>query len=220
MQPRFISLIACTAMAIAVSGCARNSTPPMLSINAINCRATPDLGSALPVTLKDETEVVFDENTACLQPSGSAARLYAVFQLPESTDPLAISVKSVQRGRGIVAPYIVLLDENGKPTREMPHDRFMFRGSSLQLGIRPRQNERYLLVASDPNYVGLETSGIVGNVQQTMAGGPSAYFMVSTGQETLHRVTRAHGGTIIISAELLPKAENSTSNHPSMAPLH
>lgn len=218
---RCLSIASLILMAIALSGCPRDTTPPMLTVNTIDCVAAPDLSSAHQVTLKAETQakVIFDANTPCLQPAGSGSRLYAVFRLPEATEPFWISVTSVPKGLGVVAPYLVLLDEIGSPTREIAHDRFMSRGGSLQVGIRPQASERYLLVASHPDSVGHQSSDIVGSVQQTMVPVGTGFVMVASGEESIRNLTRAHGGTIIVSAELLPQAPKPSSSHPSMAPL-
>ena len=218
---RSLFLFGCTVMALACSACTKNPIPPMLTINATNCAATPDLGTAHEVTLKASASVVFNDTTPCLQPVGGAARLYSVFRLPESTEAFWVTVTSVPRGQGIVAPYVVLLDQDGKPTREMTHDRFVFRGVSLKLSIRPQSNERYLLVASTPDAVGETTSGVVGNAQTTAVAVGTGYVVVPAGWENVHSVTRAHGGTITVTTELIPKKSPDTSaNHQSMAPLH
>ncbi len=220
MRMHATALAALAVMATMMSGCA-DKTPPMLTINTANCVATPDLGSAHPVTVKDAASVAFDDTTPCLQPSGAVARLYTVFLLPESDAPRSIFVKSVPRGQGVVAPHVMVLDQEGKPIREIPHDRFLSRGGSLQAGIRMQTGERYLLVASNPETVGHSSSEIVADIQQTMvATGTGGYFFVNTGKETVRKLTRAHGGTIVVSAELVPMpGTDSPNHHQSMAPL-
>lgn len=198
------ALTALGVMAMTAIGCVAKAPPPMLTVNTANCAIAPDLRSAHPVTVKDAASVVFDDATPCLQPTGGVARLYAVFLLPESSAPLSIFVKSVPRGQGVVAPHVVVLGQDGKPTREISHDRFLSRGGSLQVGIRMQTGERYLLVASNPETVGQSSSEIVGSTQQTMVPVGTGFVFVTTGQETVRSLTRAHGGTIVVSAELVP----------------
>lgn len=182
--------------------------PPLLTITAQNCVATPALSLALPVLLKADTptKATLDDTTACLQPAGQSPRLYAVFSLPQASVPYFLSVSSQIRGRGVLAPYVVLLDGTGTVRREISHDNFMFRGSSLYTAFHPQVGEQYLLVASDPNVIGQKSSGIVGVVQTTTVATGTGFFMMNTGRESTQTLTRAHGGVVEVAAELIPQS--------------
>lgn len=204
-------------LALVAGACVTDQPPPLLTLTESVCAATPDLSAAHPVLIKTDSpaKVAMDHGTACLQPSGGARRLYAVFRLPTSAaEPFSLSVTSVARGLGVFAPYLVLLDENGVERRVIPHDRFLFRGNTLQAGFRPLPGETYLLVASDPEVVGQQTTGIVGHVQATPVSTGYSTFMIYTGTEATRSVTRAHSGIITVAANPLPKpvsAEGKTS---------
>ncbi len=212
--------IGCTVMTLLCGACAKNPAPPMLTINATNCVAMPDLTTAREVRLKDGAAIAFNNKTPCLQPAGGAARLYSVFRLPESTEAFWVTVTSAPRGQGIVAPYVALLDQDGKMMREMAHDRFVFRGTALKLSLRPQSNERYLLVSSTPDAIGQTTSGVVGNAQATAVMVGTGFVVIPTAWENERSITRAHGGVIAVTTELIPsKASDTPANHQSMAPL-
>lgn len=203
--------------ALFVAACITDQPPPLLTITQSVCAATPDLSAAYPVLVKTDSpaKVTMDHGTACLQPPGGARRLYAVFRLPTSAaEPFSLSVTSEARGLGVFAPYLVLLDENGVERRVIPHDRFLFRGNTLQAGFRPLPGETYLLVASDPEVVGQQTTGIVGSVNATPVSTGYSTFIIYTGIEATRSVTRAHSGIITVAANPLPKpvsAEGKTS---------
>jgi hypothetical protein len=202
---------AAALLALVAGGCVINQPPPLLTLGDRACVPEPDLAAAHAVPFKSDSPatVTFDEKSPCLQPPDEAARLYAVFRLPTAGEPFSLAVTSQARGVGVLAPYLVLLDEQGKPVRGIAHDRFIFRGSSLYAGFRPQPGESYLLVASDPAAVGQETSGIVGNVQASAVYTGYGSFTMYTGSESTQRITRAHSGIITVSADPLPKPVSS-----------
>lgn len=199
-------------VALAAAACVRNQPPPLLTISERACAPVPDLSAAFPVPIKTDSaaKVAMDNGAACLQPAGEARRLYAVFRLPTSNEPFSLSVTSTARGLGVFAPYLLLLDETGAQRRAIPHDRFVFRGNTLQVGFRPQPGETYLLVASDPDVVGQETKGIVGGTNMTAVPmGTGGVLYIYSGNETTQSITRAHSGVITVSANPLPKPISS-----------
>lgn len=198
-----------SVVALLAGACVTDQPPPLLTITERACEATPDLSAAHPLVLKADSpvKVTMDFGTACLQPAGEARRLYAVFRLPASSEPFSLSVTSEARGLGVFAPYLLLLDETGAQRRAISHDRFLFRGNTLQAGFRPQPGETYLLVASDPDVVGQKTKGIVGNTNMAAVpvGTGGGMMYIYSGSETTRSITRAHSGIISVSADPLPK---------------
>jgi hypothetical protein len=205
-------------VALIAVACVTNQPPPLLTISERACAAAPDLSGAFPVVLKTDSaaQVIMDHDTACLQPAGEARRLYAIFRLPTSDEPFSLSVTSVARGLGVFAPYLLLLDANGVQRRTIPHDRFLFRGNTLQAGFRPQPGETFLLVASDPDVVGQETKGIVGNTNMSAVPvGTGGMIYIYSGTETTRSITRAHSGIITVSANPLPKPVSAEGKTPT-----
>lgn len=192
-------------LALLLAAC--KTPPPILTIAERSCAMVPDLTMAQPILLKADTsaKVTIDEKTACLQPAGESPRLYAVFTLPQASPPYFLSVSSEARGRGVLAPYLVLLDTNGTVVREIAHDKFMFRGSTLNTAFHPQTGETYLLVASDPAMVGQTTTGLVASAHTTAVSTGTGVFVMGIGREGIQTLTRAHSGIIAVSAELLPQ---------------
>ena len=203
---KFRTTIFLLAVTLALASC--RTPPPILTITEHNCVMVPDLTTAKPILLKTDTpaRVTIDDKTACLQPVGETPRLYAVFKLPqESTTPYFLSVSSEARGRGVLAPYLVLLDANGAVLRHIAHDKFTFRGTTLNTAFHPQSGETYLLVASDPEFVGQQSSGIVASTQTAAAAtGTGGFFVMTMGREQTQSITRAHSGIISVSAEPMP----------------
>jgi hypothetical protein len=207
-------------LAGAVVACTRNLAPPMLTVGDRPCATTPDLAMALPLALQGQTKaaVNFNTQTPCLQPAAGRSRLYAVFALPISDEPFWLSVMSVVKGQGVVAPHLALLDENGTVMREIPQDRFMLRGNSLQFGVRPQPGERFLLATSDPDAVGQQSDRIMGSTNQAAVPvGTGGYLIITSGQEAVRTLTRAHGGQIVVAVERLAKPADSSTEHPTMS---
>ena len=81
----------------------------------------------------------------------------------------------------------------------------MFHGASLYAGLRVRSNEKYLLVVSDPDLVGMEVSQIVDNTMVTASGAGGFYFEIHTGSEMVTTLTYALNGSITVAAQPIPK---------------
>lgn len=206
-------LAAVLGLALAgVGGCATKgpvvSQPPVLALPAASvCTAAPDLGRALPLAFDADKDTPLDVQIgpggACLERSPGEKSLYGVVSLPAAGEPLVISVASEPLGQSIFAPQLMLLDGKGKLLREVSRDDFTFRGGALTALIRAHENERYLVILSDPKKVGQNVSQIAGAVNvQTMSTGMMA-FNVYSGSESTSHLTYSHGGTVKVAARAL-----------------
>lgn len=197
-------LLGC-APALFAMGCAK-PPPPALSLEGRSCTTAPTLSGAPAVTLDDKTVTAkLDGNAACWQSGASPASVYSVFALPKSDQPYIVSVISEPVGQGLFAPRVVFADDDGTTLREASRDSFMSHGLSLQANLRVRPNERYLIVASDPERVGQNVSQLVGSVQTTVAPVGLGFVAVHIGSEATTTLTYAYSGVVKVSARPIPQ---------------
>lgn len=205
-------LAAALSLALAgTGGCATKgpvSQPPVLALPAESaCTAAPDLGRALPLVFDADKDTPLDvqigPGSACLERSPGEKSLYGVVSLPTAGEQLIVSVASEPLGQSIFAPQLLLLDGTGKLLREVSRDDFAFRGGALTALIRAHENERYLVILSDPKMVGQNVSRIAGAVNvQTVSTGVVMFNMYS-GSESTSSLTYSHGGTVKVAARAL-----------------
>ncbi len=198
-------------VALAMPGGCAAAAPPLLDISAHSCASAPDLVAARPVALGDpqhpgEVVPTIDEHAPCVD--GAAGKsLYASFQLPESSQPYIISVRSTPLGAGIFAPRLMLFDGQGSLKREVPRDAFVYRGDALSVLIRSRPDERFLVVASTPQTVGQSTACISEHAQTSTNCSTFASITVASGSDTERKLAYAHGGIIRVHAAVIPPSD-------------
>jgi hypothetical protein len=208
----FSARYASLALALALAACATEPAPlPITSLDARDCAVQPDLGGARALPLDTDkpvtVTVTIDRDTACWAANEGAKSSYVAFRLTESTEPYLISVTSVALGNTLFAPRLALLDDRGEILRRLSHNSFVFHGSSLYAGIRVHPDERYLIVASDPDVVGQQFSQISGGVRSTVVPvGVGGFAAIYTGSESTQASTYAHNGRVTVSAQPVPKA--------------
>lgn len=210
MMPRWLL---CLCAAAALAGC-RTTTPdlaPLVQIAPASCSTEPDVTRAhpLPFDVEEKAEplrLTIEGQSPCLDESG-AKSLYEVVALPELSYPVIVTVRSLPSTSGILAPRIVLLDKDGKRLRELDRKAIHFRGTALTAMLRTRPEERYLVIASDPEVVGEDISRVNGAVNQQMVSTGAFMFAVHTGSESTASMTYAHNGTIQVSARPIPTAQ-------------
>ncbi|MEP0708178.1 hypothetical protein [Parvibaculum sp.] len=205
--------LSCLCLAAALGGCATRAPDlaPLVQIAPKSCTAAPDVtrAHALPFDTEDKAEPVrltIEEQSPCLD-EGGVKSLYEVFALPELSYPIIVTVRSLPSTSGILAPRIVLLDKDGGMLRELDREAVHFRGTALTAMLRTRPEERYLVVASDPDVVGSDISRVHGAVNQQMVSTGAVMFTVYTGSESTANMTYAHNGTIQVSARAIPTAQ-------------
>jgi hypothetical protein len=152
-------------------------------------------------------DVVIDEGSNCLTNESGKKSLYDVVMLPMAGEDYILSVESYQQGNSIFAPKLRLLGADGTVLRRVTHDDLMFRGTALTALLRAKPEERYLLILSDPDAVGLGESRIMDSTRQN--GGynaaTGATFYVYTGATETHNMTYSHGGKVKVVVRHLPK---------------
>lgn len=193
--------------------------PPIVTTVQQYCESLPDLTMAKQITtgILGGATIDFDDKSACLQPEGESPKLYAVFRLPQHvTGRYYISVNSVPGLRGnLITPHLILLNEHGSVQRRMTPDNFVFRGTSLNTKFYPHTGDTYLLVTSDPHSIGQISPQIIASTYKftrktpTNVDNKGKIETITTeetrGRERVELLTRAHNGTISVSAEMLPQ---------------
>lgn len=143
--------------------------PPVFDLGARSCPDQPDLLTASHLALDPESRrsvtVDVTADAPCVRLDGGPARLYHVFALPASPQPLMATVSSVPAGQTLLAPRILLLDGAGHMTRAIGPDSFLFRAGLLTALVRLRSDERMLVVMSAPDIAGRALGRLEENVQ-------------------------------------------------------
>jgi hypothetical protein len=197
---------------VGVSACAMTEGPPPLlglDFEGKTCAAFPDFARAKDLVVATDKPITakIDENTPCLVDGSGERSAYAVFGLPSSQEEYLVSVTSVPQGQTLLSPRVMMLDFMGGLLREVSNDSFTFRGTGLAIALRVRADERYLVVASDPESVGQEVSMIRSATMTTVVTTGYAYVPINTGSESEISHTFAHNGSIIVAATPIPKVK-------------
>jgi hypothetical protein len=206
LQRGFPPLAACVLSAFAVAGCATPAPPAVTSLDNRQCSATPNLEGAHVVAFNPEKTLTInlDASAACMQAGDGSKSTYAVFRLPDATEPYILGVTSEPWGQALLAPRLTLLDANGATLRERASESPTFHGSSLYVGVRARPEERYLVVMSDPRNAGQHISQIVGRTHATMMSTGTVFMTMYTGSEANHVFIYAHNGVLTVTAKPVP----------------
>ena len=204
--------IGCAGLAcLALAACATTPTPvPLLTVSATNCSAAPNLSTAAPLVLAakpgDEkpVELTFDAQTSCLQSAAGTKSLYRVFALPADAPPYTIMVSAVPFGQALFAPHLMLLDGQGSMTREVKSDPFVFRGSQLTALLRNHADERYLLIASDPDSMGKQFARTLEETQVYTGSTGYGIYQIHTGTDTTQQMIYTANGNVSVTLAPLP----------------
>jgi len=204
---RFRVLAAALLASLSLAGCAVAPPPPMTTLDGRICTPAPDFTLSHPLELGARATIMsFDQNTPCWQSAEGKRSAYVLFTLPNGIEPYLLSVTSAPIGQALIAPHLYLLDGLGNKLRDASRDSFAFHGSSLSMNLRAYPNERYLLVASEPDTLGGGGSQLRDGVVVTnYSTGYGGFVSIHTGFEQNQNYVYAVNGTIIVSAEPIPK---------------
>ena len=179
--------------ALALAGCetTQPGPPPIVQIAPSNCSDGPSLARAQPLPFdaegkKKPERVTIDTGSPCIERNG-AKSLYRILALPAPGEPYMVTLRSLPGQNSIFA---------GK----MFCESLLFRGQALSAVLRIRDEERYLVIASDPQMVGQDIARLSGQTHQQMVSTGTVMFAVYSGSESMARMTYSHGGTIDVSA--------------------
>ncbi|MBT3358941.1 MAG: hypothetical protein HN403_04860 [Rhodospirillales bacterium] len=201
-------LLVCVACAL-LGGCqTKKDVPPVLTVSAAECIATPVLDSSVPMTFdgkkKSTQSLEISASSSCLTDTQGRRRLFRLLRLPGGDIPYTVSVASLAHGYTVFAPHFMLLNARGETVREIDPQTLMFRSGSLTGIFRPRAGERYLLIVSNPDAVGKRFSRTVENMTATMVAAGGAFFHIYSGDDTTNSFVYSHAGEIVITVYPVP----------------
>lgn len=121
---------------------------------------------------------------------------YAVFKLPSVVDDYAIVAGSLYEANRVMPPVIVTLGRDGKPIREMGHDRLLERQGHWSASFHPQPDEAYVVIRSNPELVGEGQSRVKTGVGAMYVPVGLGGVMVSTSADSASQVTYSHYGKV------------------------
>lgn len=198
-----------------LTACASRGPLPVTQLDARQCDASADLGSAEILTLdapQPETLRFDGRQPACLAVVGTdtdedtSPVSYAVVRLPRYSEDWVMSLDSQIDGQSLFAPEAYTLDAQGRVLRSLPFERFTQRGDALSATLFfDAQNaaERYLLVRSARQAVGRKGAQLVSGafaIPLLNALMPVVY-MQGTERERTH--TLSHNGVMRLQGRSL-----------------
>lgn len=192
-----------------ILGCASQVVPPpQVFLDAHSCVATPDRMSATPLSFdpanSTDLSVVFDNSAPCLEDHAGQKSLYRIFRLPTAAAPYLVTIASVEWDCTFFAPRVILLGADGGIKRTLGRDDFVFRGNELSTIFRSHADEAFLVVASDPEVVGLSLSRIADSITSQGVSAGRGFFAIYRGSESVSTETFLHSGRVIISTRPVP----------------
>lgn len=192
-----------------LAGCAtqRAAPPPLLRLNAARCDAAPTLTAARkiaydPKKRENETTVEITGTSPCFSDAAGSS-LYAAYALPSPPAAYIVRVDSEPEGKTLLAPRVLLYGSDATLKREFSGKQIVFRGGDLSVIFRSHEDERYLVVASDPAVVGHDISRVRDATHTAMAPVYPYYFYIYTGTDVTVKNTLSDNGRVSISLEPL-----------------
>jgi hypothetical protein len=196
------------AVTALLSGCATPVPPPVVNLAEHQCVTNPNLAAAQQLVFTPDKSqnvtVIYDDTTPCLEDQPGSRSLYRVFALPVPTQSYLIAIGSEIWGSTLFAPRVQFLGSDGRVKRTVARPDFVFRRKSLSTLLRSHSDEAYLVIASDPQVVGLrnilvdDTTGAMPIVVGRVA------FIMYTGADAMSTQLFSHGGRVTVSLEPLP----------------
>lgn len=186
------------ALVTSLSAC--TTTPPpaaVLSYSAIDCRATPDLATAIPLPLAagkrsgESVRTPVDSSTPCLDINGSRSP-YLLFAMPQTAQRLVEVGGAIEPAR-VFPPSVVILDENGTTLRTFAPTQYQNRGDRYSVQFTPREGERYILVTVDQSLVGSSYNAVATGTSTAYIG--TGYW--TSGVDYTVSRTRSYHGTVV-----------------------
>lgn len=175
--------------ALGVTGCvsAVPPLPPILTYGRADCQDVPDLSTAVSLTPDKERVLysvgaVVDARTPC-QRIGATTTPYVVYALPAQIDDKTITVGALLEPTRILSPRIAVLTADGTVSRTFRNDEFLYRGPNYSVLFRPRPEERYIHVTTEPSRVG------------------QRYDSINIGTSTSYVSTGTYGSTITMGMD-------------------
>ncbi|WP_404419084.1 hypothetical protein [Brevundimonas vesicularis] len=156
---RFALASVVAAGVVGLAGCVTVAppAPATLTFDRTDCMAV-DLTKAVSLTPPKEQAVHYvsahvDQTAPCAALDGVSSA-YALFAIPADSEDKTLTVGAYLEPLRILSPAVTILDAEGRDTRRFTPDEFMYRGVNYSVLFKPRANERFVMVSSDPSRVG------------------------------------------------------------------
>jgi hypothetical protein len=201
-------------LAALLGGCmtAREAMTARLEVVAPACAAAPSMAPATAMMQKKkdapfEATIRFSDGAACVTDTAGNKGVYAVVDLPAGEAGRIVTVTSYAMGQTIFSPRLEFRDAQGALVREVGRGDFMFSGTSLQVQVRQREGERFLIIASDGSSVGKTVEQIQANRVTSGAMVGAVYVPINYGTEGKSQLVFAHNGEVTTTLAPMPKAD-------------
>jgi hypothetical protein len=212
MRVRSIFLVA--TLSLAVVGCAtqRESVPARLDLSVATCGGEVQLAGAMAL-MQEKKDGPFKatarigDTAPCVTDQGGARSTYHVFALPGGDGAMMATVVSVPLGGTIFTPRLQFRGSDGAITRDVGRDAFLFSGNTLQVQLRLRAGESFVVVLSDSATVGQTVTNIASSTSAAGVPVGGGYVPIYTGREDSAKLTFAHNGEVVVIVGPIPDAE-------------
>ncbi|WP_168189949.1 MalM family protein [Brevundimonas sp. SGAir0440] len=171
---RFVFASVIAAGVVGLAGCVTVAppAPATLTFDRTDCTAV-DLTKAVSLTPPKEQAVHYvsapvDHTALCAAIDGVSST-YALFAIPADSEDKTLTVGAYLEPLRVLSPAVKILDAEGRETRRFKPDEFMYRGMNYSILFRPRANERFVMVSSDPSRVGQRYDSIIIGTSATTA---------------------------------------------------
>ena len=187
-----------------LAGCAvaPAGVEPIIDLGELRCDAAPNLSLALPLPEATPREapvsMEFDSQLPCLRLVGERAGFYAAFRIAPERGAVVLTISSLPLGRTIMAPRVMLMDGNGRLTRALGPDAFLFRGAGLSALVRLRAEEGFVVVGSAPGMAGKGFDRVRSSMNLTAVPLGAGMIFIHHGSEATQQMVFGHNGRVVL----------------------
>ena len=161
-----------------LAGCAvaPAGVEPIIDLGELRCDAAPNLSLALP--LPEATP--------------------RAFRIAPERGAVVLTISSLPLGRTIMAPRVMLMDGNGRLTRALGPDAFLFRGAGLSALVRLRAEEVFVVVGSAPGMAGKGFDRVQSSMNLTAVPLGAGMIFIHHGSEATQQMVFGHNGRVVL----------------------
>lgn len=194
------------------------TTPPeppksaVLSLDNKTCETQVSTENSLSLT--PEKKALFhivttdiNAGSKCVDIEGKKAN-YIVYAIPAAPQNHTITIGGAMDVLRTFAPDVSIIDVNGKVSRSFNPDQYAYLGYVYGVQFRPSENDRFIIVKSDPKLVGVEKSALetrvnVGYGYSPGVGGYGTTYNTYTGSEAKKSRVFSHEGIVSVTIQAI-----------------
>ncbi len=190
--------------------------PPAMAVTevaATNCDQEISIANTLTLTPEKKSAysafpAKINKSSKCFVSNGRIV-YYVVFALPNAPDNHTLTMGGVFEPLRTFAPKISLLGADGKETRAFAPDKYANYGGLYGVQFRPSANDKFVLVQSNPELVGITQTGLDTRVASSYgyAYNPATYggssYQIDKGVEVMSSRMFSHEGTISVTIQAI-----------------